>query len=580
MISLRKIWHHGNYHIGIYFPYADYNATMKKKFKKLDARYSQTKNCWYISYSKQAYRQFRSDFESYKIQIDKEYNSNAASAEKRHILPISSRAARQSEKSNSSDSAHKPDNQVDKRLKLKVLDSVGKYWVLQCRYVEKYVKQLKKVKGVYWNMQHKVYMVYRHPQVKKNVEQIFGVSLFDHHFFTKKSQDENLKIEVFTYADDTRYMLVRFTNNYQLIDCLKRLSYSVFSKSKNAYLLPATPEMYAALELHTEALGVEIYSHLPKTYVKKSNFINTKSKKISRIQNSILDTAPAYIKPHVEDMVDMLMAMNYSSSTLKSYSNSFINFLKYYNYKDPDEITKKDVVKYLAYYTKKGFSSSSGHMLVNALKFYYKNVKEWDEDLSFMKLPRPKKEKRLPTVLTENECQRIFEAVNQPKHKLLLLMSYGAGLRVSEVCELQWSHINEEKHQILVKSGKGKKDRIVMLPYSIVAYIKIYRSLYDSKKYVFEGRIKGEPYSTASAGAVMRKAVKKSNIGKKVSIHTLRHSFATHLLESGTDIRFIQKFLGHNSIKTTTIYTHVSKGSHSKIQSPLDRLNKINNDNK
>ncbi|MGO1751622.1 MULTISPECIES: tyrosine-type recombinase/integrase [Psychroflexus] len=576
MISLKKIWHRGDHRIGIFFPYDAYDTSMKKKLKSLNARFSKSKSCWYISYSKKAYHQFKQDFDTYDISIDKTINTDKASAEKRHTLPISQKAELQSEKTKPLHSAHKSEYQIDPRLKLKVLDNVGKYWVLQCQYVSKYVKKLKKVKGVYWNSHHKVYMVYRHPEAKKNVEKIFGVPLFGDDYLIKDNHEEKLRIEIFVYKEDTRYMLIKFSNNYRLIDCLKRLSYSVYSKTKDAYLLPATPEMNEALQLHTDALGVDIESHLPKKYLKKSNFINSKSKKISSTRQYILDLVPEHAKPCVEDMVDMLMAMNYSSSTLKNYSNAFINFLKYYNYKDPEEFTKKDVVKYLAYYTEMGLSSSSGHLVVNALKFYFKNVKEWDEDMSFMKMPRPKKEKKLPTVLSESECERIFEAVNQPKHKLLLLMAYGAGLRVSEVCQLRWRDIDEEKHQIMIKSGKGKKDRLVMLPYSIVEYIKIYRSLYDTKDYVFEGRVKGEPYSTASAGSVMRKAVKKANIDKKVGIHALRHSFATHLLESGTDIRFIQKFLGHNSIKTTTIYTHVSKGSHSKIQSPLDRLKNKN----
>lgn len=577
MISLEKIWHRGEYRIGIYFPYAAYDAAMKKRLRSLNARFSKTKACWYITYSKKAYQQFKQAFDSYKININKTDDTDKASAEKRHILPISQKAEMQSENTKPLHSAHKSEFQIDPRLKLKVLDNVGKYWVLQCNYVSKYVKKLKKVKGVYWNNHHKVYMLYRHPKVKHKVEAIFGVPLFGDDFLSKDKKEESLFLEIFTYEDDKRYMLVKFSNNHRLIDCLKRLSYSIYSKSKKAFLLPATPQMNEALSLHTGALGVKISSHLPKNYLKKSNFINSKSKKISSARQYILDLVPEHAKPHVEDLVDMLLAMNYSSSTLKNYSNAFINFLKYYNYKDPEDFTKKDIVKYLAYYTEMGLSSSSGHLVVNALKFYFKNVKEWDEDMSFMKMPRPKKEKKLPTVLSESECERIFEAVNQPKHKLLLLMAYGAGLRVSEVCELRWRDINEEKHQILVRSGKGKKDRLVMLPYSIVEYIKIYRSLYDTKDYVFEGRVKGEPYSTTSAGAVMRKAVKKANIDKKVGIHALRHSFATHLLESGTDIRFIQKFLGHNSIKTTTIYTHVSKGSHSKIQSPLDRLKNKNN---
>jgi site-specific recombinase XerD len=137
---------------------------------------------------------------------------------------------------------------------------------------------------------------------------------------------------------------------------------------------------------------------------------------------------------------------------------------------------------------------------------------------------------------------------------------------------LEWRDILFSEHKIHIKDAKGKKDRMVMLPYSIVSSLDHYRKLYQPSKYVFEGKYAGEPYSTGSAIAIMRAALKKSGLSKNLTVHTLRHSFATHLLERGTDIRSIQKFLGHASIKTTTIYTHISKMATNKIASPLDRL--------
>jgi len=265
------------------------------------------------------------------------------------------------------------------------------------------------------------------------------------------------------------------------------------------------------------------------------------------------------------------MAMNYSHSTISNYTNAFINFLQYHNYANPEHMTRKTVVKYLSKLTELGLKSSSGHMVVNALKFYYKHVLEWDDTKSWT-IPRPKKEKTLPKVLSLDECQRILSAVKQPKHKLILLLAYGAGLRVSEICHLHWADIDFAEFKISVKSGKGKKDRQVMLPYSIVEYFKTYKELYSTKSYVFEGQVKGQPYSTGSCRSIMRRALKQAGIDKNVNIHALRHSFATHLLESGTDIRFIQKLLGHNSIKTTTVYTHVSQKNTKHIESPLDKM--------
>jgi site-specific recombinase XerD len=139
--------------------------------------------------------------------------------------------------------------------------------------------------------------------------------------------------------------------------------------------------------------------------------------------------------------------------------------------------------------------------------------------------------------------------IDNPKHKLISLIGYGAGLRVSEIVTLEWRDILFSKHKIHIKDAKGKKDRMVMLPYSIVSSLDYYRKLYQPSKYVFEGQFAGEPYSIGSAQQVMRAALKKSGLSKKATVHTLRHSFATHLLENGTDIRYIQKFLGHASIK-------------------------------
>ena len=209
-------------------------------------------------------------------------------------------------------------------------------------------------------------------------------------------------------------------------------------------------------------------------------------------------------------------------------------------------------------------------MLINALLYYFRTVLKRD---SFeIKLPRPRKEHHLPTVLTMEECMRIFSYLDNPKHKLLLLMGYGAGLRRSEIVTLKWEDILFDEHKIHVKQSKGNKDRIVMLPYSVVEYLKNYRTLYPSDGWVFAGQYKGEALSGRTVQAVMKMAVSKAGLEKKATVHTLRHSFATHLLESGTDIRYIQQLLGHSSIKTTMIYTHITPKAAKNIISPLDRL--------
>jgi site-specific recombinase XerD len=269
-------------------------------------------------------------------------------------------------------------------------------------------------------------------------------------------------------------------------------------------------------------------------------------------------------------MLDYLMAQNYSANTIRNYVKSFNLFLRINEYQNPDTLTEMQIVKHLAGMTEKGLSASSLSMLVNALLYYFRTVLKRD---SFeIKLPRPRKEHHLPAVLTMEECFRIFSYVDNPKHKLLLLIGYGAGLRRSEIVTLKWADILFEEHKIHVKQTKGNKDRIVMLPYSIVAYLQDYRNLFASDDWVFAGQYKGEALSGRTVQQVMHDAVAKAGLEKKATVHTLRHSFATHLLESGTDIRYIQQLMGHSSIKTTMIYTHITPKAERKIVSPLDNL--------
>jgi site-specific recombinase XerD len=334
--------------------------------------------------------------------------------------------------------------------------------------------------------------------------------------------------------------------------------------------------MLESITLQVESIQISIENLLPSAYLQHRNMHNKKQLDISKTKQSIFAQVPEKGKIYVEKMVNVLLAVNYSTATMRTYCNTFMQFIKFFDCKDPNEISQNEIIEFLGSLMAKGLSASTGHSMVNAIQFYYEMVLQ-KKDYKF-KFPRPKKEKKLPTVLTMDECLTIFNVVDNPKHKLLLLIGYGAGLRVSEIVNLKWSDILFAEHKIHIKNAKGMKDRMVMLPYSIVKTLEIYKQTYNGKNYVFEGQFAGEPYSTRSAQIVMKQALQKTGLDKKATMHTLRHSFATHLLENGTDIRYIQQFLGHASIKTTTIYTHLTNNAIDKIESPLDKLaNKTNN---
>jgi site-specific recombinase XerD len=218
----------------------------------------------------------------------------------------------------------------------------------------------------------------------------------------------------------------------------------------------------------------------------------------------------------------------------------------------------------------RGCKNSTINQFINALRYLY--VELYHQPLLLGEIPRPNKEKKLPVVLSQEEVRRIFDATSNLKHRFMLMVTYSGGLRVGEVVKLRPEDLDSDRGLIHIHGGKGKKDRYTVLSPVIVAQLRDYWRLYRPRAWLFEGQQAGKPYSIRSAERVFEVAAERAGIRKEVSIHVLRHSFATHLLESGTDLRYIQELLGHASSKTTEIYTHVSQRKLGAIRSPIDEM--------
>lgn len=451
--------------------------------------------------------------------------------------------------------------------------SVGKYWILKVPYQKELTPKLLDIKGVYWNKQHKAFFVLRHVNVKLKVEALLGIGeIFPAEYFNLEAvvSNPNTIIELKEYPINKKWMILNCPPVPYLIEQVKRWEGSRYSKASNCYLLNATPAMLENVLKIAGELNISVHNRLPNKYLSKYKAQNKKESQMKNLRLGLQQQVPEMAQTYTLAMIDYLMAQNYSANTIKNYTNSFNLFLRINRYQNPDELTEVQIVRHLAWMTENGLSPRSLNMLINALLYYFRMVLKRD---SFeIRVPRPRGEHRLPAVLTMEECFQIFKNVDNPKHKLLLLLGYGAGLRRSEIVGLKWADILFDEHKIHVKQSKGNKDRMVMLPYSIVTYLKNYRTLYPSDDWVFAGQYKGEALSANTVQSVMRQAVDNAGLEKKATVHTLRHSFATHLLESGTDIRYIQALLGHASLKTTMIYTHVTHRAAKRIASPLDRL--------
>ena len=265
-----------------------------------------------------------------------------------------------------------------------------------------------------------------------------------------------------------------------------------------------------------------------------------------------------------------LYIRNYSPRTIASYILSLNNFAKWLIQEKVNQVTDKEVEKYLYHLKKNRNRSISGvKQTVASLKILFTDIlkKEIPDSLNI----RFRKEEKIPVVLSEEEVAAVIKAVNNLKHKVILMTIYSAGLRLSECLALTVADMDFDRNQIRIRQGKGKKDRQTVLSRTLLSEMKDYLIKFCPKIFLFEGQ-KGGRYSASSVQAIMKRAVKKSGIKKHATVHTLRHSFATHLLENGTDIRFIQELLGHKRLETTQIYTHISKIAFDRIKSPLDRL--------
>ena len=265
-----------------------------------------------------------------------------------------------------------------------------------------------------------------------------------------------------------------------------------------------------------------------------------------------------------------LKQMRYSDRTVDSYLKAlsvFLNFCK----KPVHKINNNDIIIFNnEYILARNLSRTYQGVTFCAIKLFYSRIK--DKELLTEKLEYPRREHKLPNVLSKEEVAAILKVHTNIKHKTMLSLIYSCGLRRGELLNLKPVDVDSKRNLLIIRNAKGFKDRVAPLSDKIIDALRNYYRLYRPLTWLFEGDKKGEPYSEQSLMAILKQAVRKANINKPVTLHWLRHSYATHLLENGTDLRYIQEILGHKSSRTTEIYTHVTSKSIQKIKSPFDEL--------
>jgi len=341
------------------------------------------------------------------------------------------------------------------------------------------------------------------------------------------------------------------------------------------------------------------YWYIPNRYLNKSLFLSRLSSLVELDYSSLenidestyyqpkTDTTPASTEKHTIEKsmaskknldvkvpppyLEKLIRKRYSPNTIKTYMSCMRSFVTEFQDSNLESITTKQINDYILNLIRtKNISPSQQNQRINAIKFYYEKVLGRKKE--YYHLSRPRREKKLPNVLLIEEVELILKQCTNLKHKCILITLYSGGLRRSELINLKTSDIDSQRMLIKITNSKGGKDRNTLLSEKLVILLRDYYKLYKPKYWLFEGQ-RGGQYSATSIENIFRKALGQANINKHATPHTLRHSFATHLLEQGISLRYIQEILGHSSTKTTEIYTHVCSRQLTKIKNPLDNLN-------
>ncbi len=375
-------------------------------------------------------------------------------------------------------------------------------------------------------------------------------------------------------------IFIHFENNLEMNQRARKLVGVKWSNSKKAwYVLDSafyrdkfrlTPKIFVEKEMPSgrESVGDAMFQKRDLTLFREKMQLVSKEP----VGKEVLSNLQAVNYMALQRYVETLQLKAYSPSTISTYRNEFAQLLYVLKNKNVDDLDSDRLRDYFLYCTNiLKLSEHTLHSRINAVKFYFEKV--LGRDKFFFNIPRPKKPYQLPNVLAISQIELLFSKLENLKHKTMIFLAYSAGLRVSEVVALRVKDIHSARMVINIKGAKGKKDRMVILSQGILELLRRYYSSYRPKEWLFEGQNKEEPYSNRSLQMVFHRAKSEAKIIQDVTFHSLRHSYATHLHERGTDIRLIQELLGHNDINTTLRYTHVSTRRVENVVSPFDNLN-------
>lgn len=358
-------------------------------------------------------------------------------------------------------------------------------------------------------------------------------------------------------------MTAAFDYHEELIPLIKRIPGARYDPELRVWNFPE--------QRNTLSLLFQVFKGVAWINIRELGLASYNKKTEVRVEKRIeLPQLDEQKEEELDQFVRYMLSRRYSDNTVKTYAEAMRVFLRFHSKKPTESLCNSDVLRFnTEYILAQGLSRSYQNQVVNAIRLFFRKVR--NHSMEVEQLERPKNGSYLPVVLSISEVEKLFSVTENLKHRLMLMMIYSSGLRRGELLRMEIRDIDSDRMVIHVREAKGFKDRLVPLSRHLLDELREYYRLYRPKKYLFEGQ-SGDQYSERSLQHVFTAAVQKAGIKKDCRLHTLRHSYATHLLESGVHLRYIQELLGHKSPKTTEIYTHVSSEGIRKVESPLDRM--------
>lgn len=551
MILVSKIEHKNQPRILLRYPF---NKQVNEKVKALPgATYTNTYKGWCIDYHKESWQAFIATGLNYQIE-------DSGTTDRARLLR---------------DNAGKTLSDVPSDCTKQAADTP----ILQIRFSYPYllitgslckhdIDLLKQISKVYWNDRYKNWVVPATVESLSFLSEKFGMpgseqlSQWQHQIGLLSSPP---KCILYSSPEFPNQILMQLKGTGVDVDFIKHLPERAYNLTGKFWLIPSERKIVQRIIDHYTGLKTKVINRI------KVESIPDPALSFKERKKYLLDKTPENHRTMIESYLDVMIREHYSWNTLREYHAKFVQFVKSIEPARCDEISEVEVNTYLTQISSNKVSEALINTIINAIKFYYQKVL-FRPDFKINRIKRPRKAMQLPKVLSIEEVDRLLRATQNLKHTTLLFALYGHGLRLNEVLHLRLEDLLWERNQLFVKAGKGKKDRYITMSQEFKHILTNYVHEYNPVYWLFEGQDRKSKYSERSVQEVVKQTAHRAGIKNRVTPHTLRHCYATHLVDTGTQLPYIKELLGHKDIKTTMIYTHITNSSLEKVISPLDLL--------